>query len=472
MDRRPDAAERRATATIVAVALVALAAALIGIDARATYGARVTADEPQYLLTAQSLADDRSLDISDEIAARSYEPYHEITVDRQTRVLEGGREISPHDPLLPALLAPAMAAGGWVAAKLWLAVVSALTAGLAAWVAVRRSGAGSLAAGVAIGAAFVGLPLSAYGTQVYPEMPAALTVLVAFGALTAPVVGRRHWAVATAAIVALPWLAVKYAPVAAVLAVGLLAVLATRRRRVVAASWLVAAGVAYLALHRLWYGGWTVYATGDHFEESGEFSVVGTDVDLLGRSRRLVGLLVDRDFGIAAWSPVWLLLPVAAAAIVRQRPPHWLLWVAVVTTGWLNATFVALTMHGWWVPGRQLVVVLPLAAVGIAWLIDRHRRLVPVTLVAGALGAANWVWLAVEASTDRRTLVVDFMRTAALPYRLWSPVLPSGLDASTADTVLLVAWAVALGAAGAAAWRGRLSDPTTPSPVSHAAPRR
>ena len=69
-----------------------------------------------------------------------------------------------------------------------------------------------------------------------------------------------------------------------------------------------------------WYGGWTVYATGDHFAETGEFSVVGTEVDLLGRARRLVGLLVDRDFGLAAWSPVWLLAPFGLGLLVRERP--------------------------------------------------------------------------------------------------------------------------------------------------------
>lgn len=462
---------------VALVALSALAAALTGIDARATYGARVTADEPQYLLTAQSLADDRSLDISDEIADRAYLPYHEIPIDRQTRVLDGGRQISPHDPLLPVLLAPAMAVGGWALAKLTLAVIGAVTAALAVWIAVRRFGVGPLAAATAIGATFVGLPLAGYGTQLYPEMPAALAVLAAVAAVTAPTVARRHAVSATVAIVALPWLAVKYAPVAAVLTVGLLVALGDGRRRTVTIAWLAVAGAVYLALHRLWYGGWTVYSTGDHFADSGEFTVVGTEVDLGGRGRRIAGLLVDRDFGLAAWSPVWLLLPIAGVLLVRHRPRWWWLWSGVVVTGWVNAAFVALTMHGWWVPGRQLVVVLPLAAVGIAWLLGRTPWLVPVAAMAGALGAVTWVWLAVEASTDRRTLVVDFMQTSALPYRVWSPLLPSGLDASTADTVLLAAWTGVLVAAGAWAWwdAGRLdgiSDRTTRPRVSRAARRR
>lgn len=432
---------------IVLVALGAFAAALVGLDARATYGARVTADEPQYLLTAQSLVDDGSLDISDEIADRAYLPYHEITIDRQTTVLDDGSEISPHDPLLPVVLALPMWIGGWVAAKATLALIGGATAALATWIAIRRFGVGPPAAGVTIAATFVGLPLASYGTQVYPEMPAALATLVAFAAITSPTTRLRRVVTACLAIVALPWLAVKYAPVAAALAVGLLATVSGRRRRVAVAGALAVAGAVYLGLHRLWYGGWTVYSTGDHFEETGEFSVVGTRVDVIGRSRRIVGLLVDRDFGIAAWSPVWLLLPVAAAVLVRHRGPWRWLWLATVVAGWLNATFVALTMHGWWVPGRQIVVILPLAAVGIAWLVERARWLVVPVAIAGVLGAVNWVWLAIESSTGRRTLVIDFAATAAVPYRWWRSVLPAGLGGGSADGLLLAVWAVAIGAA-------------------------
>ena len=37
------------------------------INARATYGAKISVDEPQYLLTALSIAEDFDLDISDEL---------------------------------------------------------------------------------------------------------------------------------------------------------------------------------------------------------------------------------------------------------------------------------------------------------------------------------------------------------------------------------------------------------------------
>ena len=136
------------------------------------------------------------------------------------------------------------------------------------------------------------------------------------------------------------------------------------------------AGALYLVAHRVWYGGWTVYATGDHFADTGEFSVVGTKVDLVGpvpaagRPARRPGL---RDRRLVAG---------VVPGAVRPRPPGrraggraagWSL--AAIAAGWLNATFVALTMHGYWVPGRQIVVVLPLAALGLALVADRGRAL-------------------------------------------------------------------------------------------------
>ena len=54
------------------VALTVSVVAALSIQARATYNAQVTADEPQYLLTALSLGEDFDLDISDEIEAVSY----------------------------------------------------------------------------------------------------------------------------------------------------------------------------------------------------------------------------------------------------------------------------------------------------------------------------------------------------------------------------------------------------------------
>ena len=65
---------------------------------------RTTADEPQYLLTAISLAEDRDLDIADELADGRWRSFHALALPEQTERLADGRRLSPHDPLLPLLL--------------------------------------------------------------------------------------------------------------------------------------------------------------------------------------------------------------------------------------------------------------------------------------------------------------------------------------------------------------------------------
>ena len=217
-------------------------------------------------------------------------------------------------------------------------------------------------------------------------------------------------------MVALPWLAVKYAPVAAALAaVAAWRAVAARRparpRCGSAAAVLVVAGLAYLVAHRLLYGGWTVYAAGDHFV-GGELTVVGTDPDYLGRSRRLVGLLVDRGFGLAAWAPVFLLAVPALAALARRRPPAGPRWSLPLAAGWVNATWVALTMHGWWWPGRQVVVVAAVRRARCRLVGRVGRPGAAAVRSPGLAGMALWGWLVAEVLAGHRTLVVDFESTA------------------------------------------------------------
>lgn len=447
-------ASRRFAWLLVAVAVGVAGWTALALGARSSYGNRTTGDEPHYLVTALSLAEDGDLTTADEVSERAYEPFHEQRMWNQATPLADGRLVEPHDPLLPVILAVPMGVGGWVAAKATLALLAGVLAAAMVWVAVRRFSVGPAPAAVTVVAFAGAMPLVAYGNQVYPELPAALAVVLAIGALTGHFTARgiSGWIVS---LVALPWLSVKYVPVALALALLGLVVLARRSDRrglAVALVVLSASAVAYVGLHLLLYGGVTVYAAGSHFVEGGQLSVTGYEANYPGRSIRLVGLLVDRHFGLAAWAPVHLLAVPALAALARARPPGWLVLTAPLLAGWLNATYVAQTMHGWWSPGRQVVVVLPAVVLAVAWWIGRLPRLAWVVAGLGVLGAASWLWLVVEASTGRRTLVVDFFETTNPLYRAWSTLLPDGGLVST-DAAGLVIWSVVLAALAVAGWR-------------------
>jgi hypothetical protein len=442
--------------------LVGLAVAVIvaaGSWARATNGARTTADEPHYLLTAISLWEDRDLDVADERTDLRYLAFHAVPLPQQASVQHDGRQVAPHDPLLPLVLAAPAGIGGWLGAKLALAALAGVLAGCVAWTAPNRF---AVRPAVAAGAALLAgasPPLAVYGTQVYPELLAGLVALTGYLAATAEP-SRRSALAGVVCVSALPWLSVKYLLVAGVLAIGLLAhQRAARRPRLLLATlaMLAVSGIVYVVGHRLLYGGFTAYAAGSHFA-AGELSVVGNDPDYVARSARLVGLLVDRHFGLVPWQPAFLVAPIALAAVIRRRLAGGALLVATVAAGWVTATWVALTMHGWWWPGRQTVVVLPLAVVAIAAWAD---RLAPVAQRALAVVATSgfiaYLLLAWGATAGWHTLIVDFTRTSNPVVWLLRPLFPDLRQDGLGTDLLVAVWAVVIVAATILAFRPVLS---------------
>lgn len=446
---------RHLGAAMLLVGVVATLTAALGLGVRSTQGGYAAVDEPQYLLSALSLYEDGSLDVGDEIFQRRWVEFHSPgQLPVQTEVLDDGRQVSPHDPLLALILALPMGIGGVVAAKLTLALFAGAVAASTLWIAVRRLALPPAVAVPGVALAAASTPLAVYGQQVYPEVPGALAVLGAVAVLTGSL-GRRGVAVLAMCVVALPWLSVKYTLVAVTLAL-LGVVLLVRRGAHRSAGALVAAlavaAAAYLVLHRLIYGGWTVYAAGDHFQGSGEFGVVGFDPNYPGRSIRLLGLLIDRDFGIGSWQPAWLLLLPAVTMMLGRRPPQWTVLLLTLAAGWLTATYLALTMHGFWWPGRQLVVVLPVAVLVVLWWVSRLPtlgRLVSaasagygvviysVVLRDGYAGNTTWV-----AAPDR----VDLHSPLA-----W--IFPDNRVLADADVVLYGLWTLATIVIVVACWR-------------------
>jgi hypothetical protein len=428
---------------LVAIGLVVAAWTALGAAVPAARDARTTADEPQYLMTAISLGEDHNLDVADERDYQRFRAFHRAELPQQEAERANGALVSPHDPLLPAILAAPMRLGGWVAAKLTLALLAGALAAALVWVATYRFGVGTRAAVITTLAFSTAAPLAVYGTQVYPEIAAALAVTIAIAAITGPL-RARNLVVAAIAMVALPWLAVKYAPV--VVALGLvLGYRLVRERRfaplTVFAAVIAAAALLFAVAHEAWYGGITPYATGSHFT-GGEFGVVGDTPNYLGRSVRLIGLLVDRDFGLAAWQPAYVFAVAAFAALLRARPPRWGVLALPILAGWLNATFVALTMSGWWFPGRQVVVVLPCAVLAVAWWVSQRPPRLTYVAVTGVLGASVFAWFVVQGVFAHLTFVVTFEAISCPVINAWRLLLPDYRDGGVVDWTLHVGWLV------------------------------
>ncbi|MDP8978214.1 MAG: hypothetical protein M3N17_06500, partial [Actinomycetota bacterium] len=162
----------------------------------------------------------------------------------------------------------------------------------------------------------------------------------------------------------------------------------------------------------------------------------------------------------------WLLAVPALAAVARSRPPEWAALAGPLAAGWLTATFVALTMQGWWFPGRQVVVVLPLAVLAVAWWTGQHPPALRAVAVVGSLGVAGYAWLVVDGLAGRITWIVDFTRTGDPLYRLLAPALPDYVDVTGVTWTLHAAWIVAVGALAVWGWRSAPRSTSRPATVS------
>jgi hypothetical protein len=444
----------RRTAAIFLL-LFAAYAATIGL--RAFDGSEYAGDEPHYLLTAKSLAEDRSPDLRDEYAQRAYRadyPYDLAPAGALTR----GRLNEPYGLGLPLLAAPAYAIGGAKAVELLLAALAALAVALGYRLALRVV-PDPWAAGAALA---VGLspPLLAHSTAVLPEIPAAAALTgAALLALRIPDSPRRHsgWT-AFVLLALLPWLGVKYlAPAAPIAVYGYLA-MRRARRPVLAITCLEILGFSlalYVGVNSGLYGGATPYAAG-----APGASATGAAFPLgyVDRAYRLVALFIDRDFGLLRWAPVlafavwgaWLLLRERRSGLARAIPARrtaqsaGALCAAVAGAQLAVAAFIAPTMFGASFPARQLVAVLPVAVPLVAVALRRAPR---AGALLALLGVAATIWLYVDVRSAGGGLVLG------RPPAPWGPLVDAFplFDRGSAYPFVL-AGAIAVGLAAALAW--------------------
>ncbi|MGE3856087.1 MAG: hypothetical protein AB7G21_03895 [Dehalococcoidia bacterium] len=434
-----------------AVALFALLAACFTASAglRASRGAAITGDEPFYLLTTQSLLQDGDLDLRQQYDRFSYRAFfdHPEPLWRQSRPLPDGRLLSPHGVGLSVYLLPGFAVGGLAGAQAQMLLTTAICLAITFLLVARVTGRARLAWGATL-AVGLSATMFVYATEIYPEAPAALCLVAALLLLQGGAPGASRLLALVALVSALAWLGPKYVPPGMVLALFALWRADVRGRAVFVGASAVS-GAAYVAWHLWVYGALTPYSVNLIYFDQPTVQVAQAHLGFLERAYRPVALLVDREFGVARWAPV--LLPAAAAIpLLPRRGSLGVAVVALIVVQVLMATFVAITMRGWWFPGRTLVAVLPLLAWPLAEcaaLVGR-RGLVALGGLA-VLGGLVTAQLAVAASTGEVRVAVDPFALDAPAFRALAPLFPD-YRAWTPHTIAThLAWTAAL-LAGAA----------------------
>jgi hypothetical protein len=396
--------------------LLGVYAATVGLDA---FGdSDYAGDEPHYLLAAESLLDDRDVDVKDEYDERAYAAFYPYELEPHGDETDG-RLNEPHGAGFPLFIFPAYAVGGAEGVELFLAAVAALAIALAYRLALRVvPDPWAVGAALAIG---LSPPFVAYGSAVYPELSAG-AALAGAALLAIRLDARPGWRSAFgcfALLGALPWLGTKF--VLPGLVIGFVAASALwrarRRTLAVGAVELSLFSVAlYVGINEALYGGPTPYSAESAGETATDASFPG---GYLERSYRLVALFLDREYGLLRWAPVFVL---ALAGV-------WWLWRALrdrlaravpgvremeLTAGLCAAAlgaqlvvgaFLAPTMFGFWFPPRHLLASLPLA-VPLAALGFRHAPRLGVALSVLTVAASAWLyadvrWLGGSFVTER-----------------------------------------------------------------------
>jgi hypothetical protein len=328
----------------------------------------LTGDEPFYVMTAISIVRDGDLDEANNYADRDYlEFYPELPLASDWQGWKAfPARLPPHpaharlDGLyskhglgLALMIALPYELFGRVGAVLVIVLCATLLSGQMYRLGRDAGASSELAAIVAILLA-VSMPIAPYALLIFPEIPAALLIIVAVRQLGAPVMSVGRVAGAAAAIGFLPWLHQRFAPTAAVLG-ALLIVRALRARhgsRGFLALTPLAIGAGSLMAYNLWLYRSPLQSSADHAGFHGPGATLNA----------LFGLLLDAQWGLLIAAPVFLVAIVTIPDWIRAERRTALVAIAAVLPYILVVAAYRVWWGEWGPPARYLVPIVPLAA--------------------------------------------------------------------------------------------------------------
>ena len=353
----PVAARGSATTAGVVAALVMLAFAW------AVRPLGPSGDEPHYLLISTSVLRDGDVDLANDYAEERHLPFYPGPLTPRHVVLSAsGHEYSFHGHGVALLTLPAFAFGNVDAVRLTFLSISAF--GIAAlWTAGRMASASWSAPATAVAALLSATPFMAQSSAIYPDGPGA--AIVSFALLTTLRLERgmpvsATWLAATGATLALlPWLHLRFSPLAAAFGVAVLWLL--RRTPDRGSNALVFLTAPVISATLLFASTWVMFET---FDPTAPFRQKASG-SLADAPTGILGLFADHEYGLLPYAPALVFAAGGVRGLIRQFPITAVAGlVSIVATVLTGASFV------WWggtsSPARFLVPILPVLALCLA----------------------------------------------------------------------------------------------------------
>jgi hypothetical protein len=402
---------RRIVQTIVVLVLW-------GLIPHGTYAG--SGDEPHYLAIAHSMAFDGDLDLANNYGAN--EPLigsGSLLPEAHVRTGTQGVARPVHDIGLPLLFVPVVRVAVPLTTVLTRVVpepvmrrarlnpavlyrqllslamiaLAVLLSGLMFDTLVSLGGPPRTAAAAGLLVA-LSPPLLIMSVLFFTELVSALLCLFVFRRIAIEkAVGALSWCVAGVATGFL-WL-VHARNIGLVIPLTAIALISTRARPVRREAAAFALGLMAMLLLRTAINVhfWGTLVTSPHAR-------VGTDLSMVGMlqviATRGAGLLLDQEFGLLVYAPMYLLAFAGWIALIRERPTltrHMLLVVGV----YVGFILLPLTnVHGWsggWSPpARFLTPVIPLLGIAVGVAVRTVRREAIAILIATQIAIDAYAW--------------------------------------------------------------------------------
>lgn len=346
-----------ARARTVGVAAFVLFVA-VGLELSRDVG--LSGDEPHYLLITHSALFDHDLRVQNNYFDEDHRFFYRGKIGPH---LAEGSEYSIHGVGLPILLVPGYGLGGLTGVVISLALLGALIVG-ALFEATRRATESSEIALMTSTLFALTSPTLFLSIAAYPELPAAVIVMVTFLRLQRGVEHSLDGAILPLLAGSLPFFHMKFIPLMFVLWAALWLRLRSRRGLVVGILCSCLAIVTFF------------YVTTGSVDPTASYGRQRVFVSSIPTG--LAGLLFDQEFGLLIMAPFYLIGITGMVAMIRRAPFLGLSAAAVLAAVALPGAAHPLWSGGNSPPARFLFPALPLVALAaaIAW---RWERPIGVT---------------------------------------------------------------------------------------------